>query len=72
MGVSFFSGLLMPIWVVFDLPSDIFNLKMQLKFLHVNPIFLLAANIIIKWKWKSCIKFGLPVITADKFLCMPI
>ena len=51
---------------LFHLPSDTFNLKMQPKFLHVNLIFLLAPSIITKWK--SCIKFGLPVITADKFL----
>ena len=51
---------------LFHVPSDTFNLKMQPKFLHVNLIFLLAPSIITKWK--SCIKFGLPVITADKFL----
>ena len=51
---------------LFHLPSDTFNLKMQPKFLHVNLIFLLAPSIITKWK--SCIKFGLPVITPDKFL----
>ena len=50
---------------LFHLPSDTFNFKMQPKFLHVNLIFLLAPT--IKTKWKSCIKFGLPVITADKF-----
>ena len=43
---------------LFHLPSDTFNLKIY--------IFLLAPSIITKWK--SCIKFGLPVITADKFL----
>ena len=47
-GCVFFSGLLMAIWVVFHLPSDTFNLKMQPEFLHVNLIFLLAANITIK------------------------
>ena len=51
---------------LFHVPSDTFNLKMQPKFLHVNLIFLLAPSIITKWK--SCIKFGLPVITTDKFL----
>ena len=51
---------------LFHVPSDTFNLKMQPKFLHVNLIFLLAPSIITKWK--SCIKFGLPVITAYKFL----